>query len=249
MNTRLILSITAGAVLFALASSAQGMSGTSGAASPGGSSFALGERVKDYGRKLGEALKKADRKREASGLQSVMPSRSTEGLDIDEASLIGAKTGVEYFSRLLDLERKDAPDWQPFAKGVKAEWLTGNDAKALDGTSLLWSVASDASEVDGNVPILVTANFDCSKIPAAWDGETDADKVIKLNASPAPLGMGLGLVGMVLVRKNGEVEYLPASKVTLRNLCKGKAMRFSPEYAEYPLSYLAPTRRVAIQKE
>lgn len=183
------------------------------------------------GRMVHTAIVTANIEREAVGLDSVWPKMgdavSSEKDDI--AGMVFANSG-EYFKVALDLEN-----------GGSEPWLNNLPKDAvLEGDMALWSVVIDDGSLnakDDRTPALISANFDCSNLRAAWTGKAaDADKVIPVGSCP-----GIGNSGIVVIYKGGSAQFLTADKVTLRNV-----------YGNTPVdtagAYLTPNGVVRLKK-
>ena len=182
-------------------------------------------RVSDMankGRELYVAIVMANTEREALGFQSVWPvTAAYRSNDKSDISGMVFRTSAEYFKVLFGLpEAKD-----PY---VAKE---SNLALSEGGKQPLWSVMLDLNDkISDHVPVIVSSNFDCSRLPAKWPvADHEMDMVIKIGDSPV-----IGNTGIVFIRKSGQAVALPADKVTLRNIYS------TTERLTLPAKYLTP---------
>lgn len=156
------------------------------------------------GRELFVALVAAGTEREALGLDHIWP-KSAKNLSNDKNDVSGIMfaDAKQYFDVLFDLPSRRKP------------YVVLDESAVYANNQVLWSVALDVGDdISELSPILVSANFDCSKLPSRWsDGNMDVDKVIPIGSCPI-----IGNKGVVVITKGGKVISLPANKVTLRNI-------------------------------
>lgn len=156
------------------------------------------------GRELFTVIVQANTEREALGLDHIWPKSakkfSNDKNDVSGITFSGAK---QYFDVLFDLPSRRKP------------YVALDESAVYANNQVLWSVALDVGDdISDSSPILVSANFDCSKLPSSWpDGNMDVDKVIPIGSCPM-----IGNKGVVIITKGGKVVSLPANKVTLRNI-------------------------------
>ena len=105
---------------------------------------------------------------------------------------------VEFIEKLLAQHRPDE----------KSEWIRQERRQ--------WSVAVNVPESATNFPVFVSANFDPSQFPRAWDGVTDADRKLELAQLPDADELRIGKKAVVIVRKCG------AANVFKAKYCKRK---------------------------
>ncbi len=162
-------------------------------------------KMSTNGRNLFVAITGASVNREAAGLSSVWPhTAERDGLSDDAEDIAGKKfqSASEYFKALFDIGGDS-----PYVDCSK-------DYAMLDGKSM-WNVAQGVmAEMADGTPIMVSANFDCSRLPRRWTGSgPDADQKIAVGS----IGK-MGDYGIVVVYKGGIVKIIPDAEVTLRSI-------------------------------
>ena len=181
------------------------------------------------GKDLFVAVIQASTEREAMGLESLWPvtGGKRHGGD-DDIAEVSFPNATEYFKALFDLPKKDAP-YVAVDSDLALETENGQS---------LWSVMLNVDErISDRAPILISANFDCSQLPAKWPAAgLDADKVLTVGTCPL-----LGNAGIVFVTKGGLVGGLKADKVTLRGIYGDAALTL-------PTQYLTPKGVVGVKK-
>lgn len=184
----------------------------------------------DKGRNLYLVIIRANTEREFSGFSTVLP-QTGKNLSNDKKDIgsIAFKDARQYFNCLFDLPT------------VKAPYVTGDSSLALanGNKDVLWNVMLDYDEktISEQAPLFISANFDCSKLPAQWpSSDCNADKVIPIGSCPI-----IGTNGIVIVLKCGKVIALPADKVTLRNIYGNIRLKL-------PQQYLTPTSIATVGK-
>lgn len=111
---------------------------------------------------------------------------------------------VEFIEKLLAQYKPDE----------KTEWVRKESRR--------WSVAVNVPESATNFPMFVSANFDPSQFPRAWDGVTDADRKFELARLPGADEIRIGKKAIVFVRKSGATSVCKAKYCKLRyifNFC------------------------------
>ena len=178
-----------------------------------------------HGRSLFVGIVQANTEREAAGLDSVYPkTANSASADKEDISSRVFANATDYFCELFDMRNKDkGGDWKPYVDADPSFAF-------VDGKSM-WNVAAGLKdEMSDNVPVLISANFDCRNLPKkSYDGKTDANVVIPIGTCPV-----LGNGGIVVVHKGGTVNYIPAHMVTLGVIYNKQPVSEMPEY------YLAP---------
>lgn len=176
------------------------------------------------GRKLFVGIVQDGTERDANGLDFLWP-KTAKTVTGDKKDISGRvfKNSTDYFNTLFDMAHKNTGDWHPYVN-------VDPDCAFAEGKSM-WNVAAGVSaEVDDKVPLLISANFDCKNLPKhSYDGTSDADKVIPIGSCP-----GLGNSGIILVRKDGRVQSIPAGCVTLKMILGSQGIK------QMPKAYLAP---------
>lgn len=170
------------------------------------------------GRNLFVAITQANTEREAAGLSSVWPQQSTEGLDQDDASLIGAATSTDYFKYLFDVQNKgNSQTWKPYVDcdiGV----LSGGGVPGVAGTQITqqnvaWLVAKNVqSEMADVVPVLVSRNVSYSTLNSALGSKVNGDEstVVDCGNGTGANDVPFGNKAWVMIRKGGASEVIKA---------------------------------------
>ena len=168
------------------------------------------------GRNLFVAITQANTDREAAGLSKVWPSDETEGLDDDDAQLIGASSSTDYFKYLFDFENKgNAADWKPYVE-VDIGVLSGSGVPGAAGTTLkqdnvAWLVAKNvADEMADVVPVLVSRNVAFSALNSALQSKVEGNETtpVACGGSEGAKDTPFGNKGWVLVRKGGASQVI-----------------------------------------
>lgn len=181
--------------------------------------------------KCGEILYKSIRQanidREAAGLETVWPkSRKCLSQDKDDISGKFYNNSVAYFFVLFDLANAATANWRPYLD-CESKWAIGRVGSLPKSNPVsLWSVALDINdEMDDNVPVLISSNLDCARLPLVWKGKGNQDDKIPITTHPL-----IGNHGVVIVTKGGKILKLPSSKVTLRNICGESSFALPQQY-------------------
>ena len=125
-----------------------------------------------------------------------------------------------------------AKEWEPRIAGLPISLVTFDDSdREFTANNVMWSVAED---VDDETPdcaiVLVSANFDCSQLFSAYDGNADV-----------PMATSDGKFA-VFVRKSGAVDSLEPKYLNARNIYRRQAFSGGPK------SYLTPKGRVCTKR-
>ena len=163
-------------------------------------------KMSSNGRNLFTAVKRANVERETRGLPNLWPhATEADGLSDEEEDIAGKKfqSATEYFKALFDIGGD-----RPYID------LHAEEYAMADGRPV-WCVARGVSEeMPDGVPVMVSANFDCSRLPRRWTGSgPDADQKIAVGS----IGK-MGDYGIVVVYKGGIVKIIPDAEVTLRSI-------------------------------
>ena len=110
---------------------------------------------------------------------------------------------VEFIEKLLVQYKPDE----------KAEWVRKESRR--------WSVAVNVPESATNFPMFVSANFDPSQFPCAWDGVTDAERKLELAQLLGADELRIGKKAVVIVRKGGAASVRKAKYCTLKHVLNG----------------------------
>ena len=170
------------------------------------------------GRNLFVAITQCNTDREAAGLQNVWPQQSTEGLDEDDARLIGATTSTDFFKYLFDFENKgNAANWKPFVD-VDIGVLSGGGVQGASGTTLnpenvAWLVLKNyASEMADVVPVLMSRNAARSEVNSALGSKVEGNESteVKCGNGAGEKDTPFGDKAWVLIRKGGASQVIKA---------------------------------------
>ena len=169
------------------------------------------------GRNLFIAITQSNTERYAiSNLANVWPHTSEEdGLSDNGNDIAGMKftSATAYFKTL-------------FGVGGDESYVDIDISYAMSEGKSMWCVAQGVvDEMSDNVPVLISANFDCSVLPCSWTGsESNASK-------PIPIGL-LGKMGdsaIVVVYKGGRVKVIKKKDVTLHNILGDAQIDMMPQ--------------------
>ncbi|MBQ7188166.1 MAG: hypothetical protein IJR99_01990, partial [Kiritimatiellae bacterium] len=193
----------------------------------------------NQGRDLYVSITSANIDREVNGYGEIWPrtkGTADGGKDIADKRF---STSTSYLTELLDMENYGKKeDWKPWALRLKPETVFSGAIPADNKPKpeqTLWSIGTDITDecADG-IPVIVSANLDCSKLRRQWDGKTDADAVIPLLDVPP-----LRKTGAVVVYKNGVSRFITAGGLTLRKIYGGPV-----ESEKSIAAYLTPHGKV-----
>ena len=198
------------------------------------------------GRQLYVSIIEANIERESKGLVPIWPHLSEkDGLDPsakDDDPIVAFRflNSDDYFAVLFDLSaRTGKPDWKPYVScpndNESIRKLVG--ALNLSGENHFnvgWIVAAGLTEdMVESVPVLISANIDPKWISVRENRELSEERI--------PIGKEAGrrgLVGawedkcVVVVRKGGTVEVIPALDFNMRSFYKGVAPENCIEYLD-----------------
>jgi len=170
------------------------------------------------GRNLFVAITQCNTDREAAGLQNVWPQQSTEGLDADDAKVIGATSSTDFFKYLFDFENKgNAANWKPYID-VDIGVLSGGGVPGASGTSLqpdniAWLVLKNyASEMADVVPVLMSRNAARATMNSALGSKVEGNESteIKCGNGAGEKETPFGNKAWVLIRKGGASQVIKA---------------------------------------
>ena len=179
------------------------------------------------GEMLYKSIRQANIEREATGLETLWPkSRKYLSQDKDDISGKFYNNSVAYFFVLFDLANAATANWRPYLE-CESKWAIGRVGSLPKSNPVsLWSVALDINdEMDDNVPVLISSNLDCAKLPLVWNGKGKPDDKIPITTHPL-----IGNHGVVIVTKGGKILKLRSSKVTLRNICGESPFALPKQY-------------------
>lgn len=182
------------------------------------------------GKKLLEAINAASTTPDANGISHSAWPKSKTNVHGGQGTIDGVafQNSTQYFKRVLGLD-----GGENLAKNTNPDTIID---KATDRS--LWSIALDVDETTpDNAPVLISANFDCSNLPAKWSGDNGKKE------KPLPIGTCpiLGEKCVIAVMKNGVVTSMPAKEVKMRYFCFRNA-------CELPRQYLSPDGIVSTKK-
>ena len=207
------------------------------------------DQLKQRGQTLVKAINEANANSRLPNGQLDLYPKTSDFTSEDSDDIAGKVFGnsVDYFSCLLDIASKKKADWKPYLDAeVGTITVTGTkEVDKFDADNVLWSVFAGVNfdELKPDFPIMVSSNVDCSKLKASWDGATEADAKIPLLETKTWIGSPLGILGAIIVRKDGSVDYLKADELTLKNIYKGKA--FAKGYGSP--CFLTPTKKISLK--
>lgn len=160
------------------------------------------------GKNLFIGIVSANTDREAAGLPDVWPHTSEEDGLTDEADDISGKkysSATEYFKTLFDVEGRN-----PYVDVGNV----GKDSALVNGRSK-WCVAQGITcDMPDSVPVLISANFDCSILPSAWSGTAaNANTTIPISTLD-----NIGDSAIVVIYKGGTSKIIDKEDVSLSNI-------------------------------
>ena len=166
------------------------------------------------GRNLFVAITQCNTEREGAGLQAVWPQAKTDGLDDDEAKLIGAGTTTEFFKQLFNMENYGTAEWQPYVNvdiGVlSGAGVTGMSGNQLDRANIAWIIAQNIqSETEDVVPVLVSRNVEYSTLEPFLK-KVNATDTTQIKCGSGEFSTPFGNKAWVLVRKGGGAAVIKA---------------------------------------
>lgn len=162
------------------------------------------------GRSLFVSIIQTNTEREAAGLPDVWPKTgdSLNG-DTDDIAGVAFDSANAYFEVLYDRKRKNTNEWMPYVKGDDCLNIFGNDQ--VCGWVVAVNVGNDL-DVPDTAPVLVSSNVDPNCLNKHRDG------VIPIGTKAGRAKTAWGDEYVVVVRKSGEVDVIPADKVTMESV-------------------------------
>lgn len=183
------------------------------------------------GRKLFVSIIQANTEREGAGLQNVWPQLEEDRSD-DTEDIAGQifRTSAEYFRVLFDYSNRMKGDWSPYVTGVDVDCLDLSDEQKndawLSARNVGWMVVCGVSdEMDGRIPVLVSGNIAASFV-SFGKGKKDLARDVRV----LKVGKDSGCWNpdaawrdecVVVVRKGGQAEAIPANECTLKRIFGG----------------------------
>ena len=125
-----------------------------------------------------------------------------------------------------------------FIEKLLAQYNPDEKVVRVQQESHQWSVAVNVPESTTNFPVFVSANFDPSQFPRAWDGVTGADRKLELAQLPGADELRIGKKAVVIVRKGG------ATSVCKAKYCKFKHVFNGPYELGDDTYFLTPAGKV-----
>lgn len=135
---------------------------------------------------------------------------------------------VSYFNWLYRMDEYGTDGWEPRVAGMPLLLVTNDDAaKSFTTDNVMWSIAEGVNDQTPDcVPVLVSANLDCSLMVSSYDGSENFP-LTTTDGRPA-----------IIVNKKGAVSVLKPKYLKASNLY----WRYS--FSNGPKSYLTPKGRV-----
>ena len=201
------------------------------------------------GRDIYVAIIGANTEREPLGLGNVWPKTEKEdGTDSSDKD-IAAQTFTDsskYFYYLVDGENIGKDTWSPYVAGLDYSKLAGAGVAAKSGTGELkgennmWCIGGNVrDEMEDIIPILVTRNFDCSKLSKDLEDATDTKKIDSWNSSTykAPFSNK----AFVMIRKGGAIFKARDKYASVRVIYQGQSFKTTIAGGDStPFTYLGP---------
>ena len=196
------------------------------------------------GRKLVTGIVQANVERQGK-LGPVWPRTAVDGEFSDDVASRVCTSATDYFSALFDMAHYGSAEWDPCVEGdlMSSLWgcgVPGMTGRKLENQNVAWIVAANVTdETPDFIPVLVSANFNPVLLLRKWDGHTDASARLPIGPASGAAATPFGDKGIVIVRKNGDVESIKAKFLTYDRLYHGRA--FDLTSMNPPLLYLTPT--------
>lgn len=201
------------------------------------------------GRDIYVAIIGANTEREPLGLGNVWPkTKKPEGVDASDKDIAnqGYTSSSDYFYDLVDGENIGKDAWSPYVAGLDYSKLAGAGVSAKSGTGKLnaennmWCIGGNIrDEMEDIIPILVTRNFDCSKLSKDLEDATETKKIDSWNSATykAPFSNK----AFVMIRKGGAIFKARDKYASVRVIYQGQSFKttISGSDAE-PFTYLGP---------
>lgn len=210
--------------------------------------------VATRGRDIFVAITGANTEREPLGLGNVWPKTQKEdGGDSTDQDDIASKTYTDsctYFYDLYDGENVGTDKHSPYIAGFDYSKLAGAGVPAKSGKGKLnpennmWVIAGNVrDEMEDIIPVLVTRNFDCSKLYSKLDDATKSEKIEFGKEYKAPFSNK----GFVMVRKGGGTFNGTAKYATVRVIYQNQSFDTKTGSDSQALTYLGPKNEIKPQ--
>jgi len=182
--------------------------------------------VATRGKDLYVAIVGANTEREPLGLGHVWPRATLGTTDANDPITQNFTTSSEYFTKLMDMEKKGTDDWAPYVQGIDASKLAGAGVKALPANQKtitkeynMWTIAGDIiDEMEDIIPIFVTRNIDEAPgklfITSGAGQQPSVERQAKWWKDGADFKSPFNNKGFVMVRKGGATLSLSSRYVS-----------------------------------
>lgn len=203
--------------------------------------------VKAHGKDIYTCITSANIDRDVNGYGDIWP-RTKGDTDSGSSTDIGAKSfgnSTDYFWELYDGDNAGKEDHKPWAPGFDLSMLSGGGVSSHSGTSKLndknniWTIAANVTdEIKDYIPVLVTRNFDASKL---WKKlSSDSTDEIK-NWNSTKYTTPFGKDSFVLVYKSGANKDIESRYTSAHTIYGGSTFDFSTASGDMdPFTYLDP---------
>lgn len=185
------------------------------------------------GRDIFVAITGANTEREPLGLGNVWPkTQKEEGADSSDEDIAAQvfTSSSDYFYYLIDGENIGKDSWSPYVAGFDYSKLAGAGVSAKSGSGQLtannnmWCIGGNVrDEMEDIIPILVTRNFDCSKLYKDLSTATETKKIDDWNSSTykAPFSNK----AFVMIRKGGAIFKARDKYASIRVIYQGQSFK------------------------
>lgn len=201
------------------------------------------------GRDIYVAITGANTEREPLGLGNVWPkSQKEEGADSSDTDIAtqAYSSSSDYFYALLDGDNIGKEGWAPYVAGLDYSKLAGAGVPAksgqgkLEAVNNMWCIGGNIrDEMEDIIPILVTRNFDCTKLYADLEDATDTKKIDNWNSGTykAPFSNK----AFVMIRKGGAIFKARDKYASVRVIYQGQSFKTTISgSSNAKLTYLGP---------
>lgn len=201
------------------------------------------------GRDIYVAITGANTEREPLGLGNVWPKTALEAgatSSQDDIATQPFSSSSTYFYALVDGANMGKDGWSPFVSGLDYSKLAGAGVSAKSGTEALtaannmWCIAANVrDEMEDIIPIIVTRNFDCSKLFKDLTTATDTKQIANWNSRTykAPFSNK----AFVMIRKGGAVFKARDKYASIRVIYQGQSFKTTIQGStDAVFTYLGP---------
>lgn len=207
--------------------------------------------VSARGRDIFVAITGANTEREPLGLGNVWPkSQLEEGATQSEDDIATQPftSSTDYFYELIDGENIGKDTWSPYVAGLDYSKLAGAGVSAKSGTGKLtqannmWSIGANIrDEMEDIIPILITRNFNCSKLykdlSDATSTKTMTDWTSTVFKEP------FSNKGFVMIRKGGGTFKARDKYASIRVIYQGQSFKTTVSgSSNAAFTYLGPDK-------